>query len=121
MAKSDMDMVSEARGRIDEIGAGEMRRLLEERADVLVLDVREGDEVAAGTLPGAQWIPRGFLELKIEGLEPRREREIVVYCAGGVRSALAADTLRQMGYQKARSLAGGFKGWIGGGHPVRRP
>jgi rhodanese-related sulfurtransferase len=121
MAKSGMDLVNEARGRIQETSVEAVRKLVDGKADVVLLDVREADEVAGGLIPGARWVPRGFLELKMEALEPRREREVVVYCAGGVRSALAADTLRQMGYDKVRSMAGGFRTWIGAGHPVQRP
>lgn len=77
----------------------------------MVVDVREPDEVAQGQIPGAHAIPRGFLELKIEDLENDRQREIILYCAGGNRSALAAESLQRMGYQRVQSLIGGFAAW----------
>jgi sulfur-carrier protein adenylyltransferase/sulfurtransferase len=83
----------------------------------LVLDVREADEVEQGHIPGALWIPRGLLEQRIEGAVPDRTREVLVVCAGGTRSALAAATLADLGYQRVTSLAGGFSAWKAGGHP----
>jgi sulfur-carrier protein adenylyltransferase/sulfurtransferase len=87
----------------------------------LVLDVREPDEHAQGHLPGAVWIPRGLLELRIEQAAPDRDRPVIVYCAGGTRSALAAHSLQQLGYQRVRSLAGGFTAWKAAGHPWEVP
>lgn len=77
----------------------------------LVVDIREADEVATGKLYGAKHIPRGFLELKIEALEARRDAEVVLYCQGGSRSAFAARSLQEMGYEKVWSLTGGFGAW----------
>ncbi len=87
----------------------------------LLLDVREPDEVAQGQIPGALCIPRGLLELRIEAAVPDRARPLVVYCAGGTRSALAAHALQQLGYQRVASLAGGFAAWKAGGHPWSVP
>jgi molybdopterin/thiamine biosynthesis adenylyltransferase/rhodanese-related sulfurtransferase len=83
----------------------------------LLLDVREADEVATGQLAGARHVPRGFLELRIEELEPDHTRDIIVYCAGGTRSALAARSLVELGYTRVSSLAGGFGGWKDKGLP----
>ena len=91
-----------------------------EEAPVLI-DVRERDEYEQGFIPTAEWIPRGFLELKVEDLVPDREREVVVYCAGGVRSALAARSLVEMGYSKISSMAGGFRAWKNAGFNFERP
>src|SRR5437868_15468685 len=77
----------------------------------LLIDVREGDEWQEGFIPGATWIPRGKLELRIEDVAPERDRDIVVYCAGGTRSAYAARTLGELGYSQVKSLAGGFTAW----------
>jgi molybdopterin/thiamine biosynthesis adenylyltransferase/rhodanese-related sulfurtransferase len=87
----------------------------------VLIDVRERDEYEQGFIPSAQWIPRGFLELKIEDLVADREREIIVYCAGGVRSALGARSLRELGYTKVSSMAGGFRAWKNAGFPFERP
>ncbi|MEI6453628.1 MAG: molybdopterin-synthase adenylyltransferase MoeB [Actinomycetes bacterium] len=75
------------------------------------LDVREADEYEQGAVPGALHLPRGFLEFQIEGRIPEKDREIVVYCAGGARSALAAKSLHELGYTDVVSLAGGFNRW----------
>lgn len=91
-----------------------------ERPQVLV-DVREGEEHQEGFIPGALWIPRGKLELRIEDAVPERDADIVLYCAGGNRSALAARTLRELGYTRVRSLAGGFGAWKKAGLPIDKP
>ena len=77
----------------------------------LFLDVREADEYAQGAVPGALHIPRGMLELQVEGRVPDKDSKIVVYCAGGTRSALAAQALGQLGYSDVASMAGGFNKW----------
>ena len=77
----------------------------------LFLDVRETDEYAQGAVPGALHLPRGMLELQVEGRVPDKDRKIVVYCAGGTRSALAAQALSQLGYTDVVSMAGGFNKW----------
>src|SRR4051812_49863160 len=76
-----------------------------------LIDVREGDEWQEGYIPGATWIPRGKLELRIEDVVPEREAAMVLYCAGGNRSALAAKSLKELGYTHVTSLAGGFTAW----------
>jgi molybdopterin/thiamine biosynthesis adenylyltransferase/rhodanese-related sulfurtransferase len=77
----------------------------------LFLDVREADEYDQGALPGALHLPRGLLELQVEGRVPDKDRKIIVYCAGGTRSALAAHALGQLGYSDVASMAGGFNKW----------
>ena len=86
-----------------------------------LIDVREGDEYEEGYIPGATWIPRGKLELRIEDVVPDREAELVLYCAGGTRSALAARSLEQLGYRNVRSLAGGFGAWKRSGQAWEKP
>ena len=81
------------------------------RDEALFLDVREADEYAQGAVPGAMHLPRGFLELQVEGRVPDKDRKIVVYCAGGTRSALAAQALGQLGYSDVASMTGGFNKW----------
>jgi molybdopterin/thiamine biosynthesis adenylyltransferase/rhodanese-related sulfurtransferase len=90
-------------------------------AGTVVLDVREPDEYEQGALPGAVHIPRGHLESQVEGRIPDRDAHIVVYCAGGTRSAFAADTLTQLGYTDVASMAGGFNKWKDEGRPWRTP
>jgi molybdopterin/thiamine biosynthesis adenylyltransferase/rhodanese-related sulfurtransferase len=85
------------------------------------IDVREADEVEQGAIPGALHIPRGFLEARIEDAVRDRDQPLVLYCAGGVRSAFAAKTLEELGYRNVVSLAGGFGAWKGAGLPWSIP
>jgi molybdopterin/thiamine biosynthesis adenylyltransferase/rhodanese-related sulfurtransferase len=87
----------------------------------IVLDVREADEYEQGALPNALHIPRGFLESQVEGKIADHEARIVVYCAGGTRSAFAAETLNQLGYRDVQSMAGGFNRWKDEGRDWRTP
>ena len=114
--KSGTDLINEAKARIREVSPAEALEL-HKRNGVTFLDVRDQQEVNLGRIPGALHISRGTLESKIEGAVPR-EAEVVIYCASGNRSALAADTLHQMGYEKVSSLAGGFRGWAEAGGEV---
>ena len=109
MMKSGTDLINEAKSRIREVSADDALAA-HGGPGVSFLDVRDLQEVNLGRIPGAVHISRGNLEQKVEAVVPR-EAEIIVYCGGGGRSALAADTLRQMGYTKVRSLAGGFRAW----------
>jgi molybdopterin/thiamine biosynthesis adenylyltransferase/rhodanese-related sulfurtransferase len=92
-----------------------------ERRPQVLIDVREGDEYQDGYIPGAQWIPRGKLELRIEEAVPDKGTDVVLYCAGGTRSALAARTLQELGYTRVRSMAGGFGAWKRAGYPFDKP
>jgi molybdopterin/thiamine biosynthesis adenylyltransferase/rhodanese-related sulfurtransferase len=87
----------------------------------VVLDVREADEYEQGALPGAVHIPRGFLESQVEGKITNHDAPVVVYCAGGVRSAFAAETLQQLGYTDVVSMDGGFNRWKDEGRDWRTP
>ena len=87
----------------------------------VLIDVREQSEYVQGFIPGARWIPRGFLEIRIEDAVPDRDAGLILYCAGGVRSALAARSLREMGYTKVSSMAGGFGAWKRAGYDFDIP
>lgn len=115
--KSGSDLINEAKARIEEVSPREVRSMQEQGDDTVYLDVREPNEWNLGRIPGAVHIPRGTLETKVEGAVPR-DRNVIVYCAGGNRSALAADTLRQMGYERVRSMADGWRGWVNAGGAV---
>ena len=114
------ELLSQVKEEIDEIDAAEGARLLESD-ETIFLDVREQDEWDQGIIPGAVHIPRGNLESRVEGLVPDRERPLVVYCAGGSRSAFAAKTLTELGYENVVSLAGGFTDWKRNGFPTALP
>ncbi len=114
------DLLRETKSRIREIDtAGAETEVA--RPDTVVLDVREPDEYQQGALPGAIHIPRGHLESQIEARVPDHDAHIVIYCAGGTRSAFAADTLTQLGYSDVVSMAGGFNRWKDEGRSWRTP
>ncbi len=102
------ELLTETKSGITEISPADAETKL---GEVTFLDVREQDEHDAGTIPGAVFIPRGHLESQVENKIPSRDGEIVVYCAGGVRSAFAAKTLQELGYTNVVSMAGGFGQW----------
>jgi molybdopterin/thiamine biosynthesis adenylyltransferase/rhodanese-related sulfurtransferase len=89
--------------------------------EIVVVDVREKHEWNEGHIPGAIHVPRGFLELQIEEAVPDKDKTVLLYCAGGVRSLMAGQTLQQMGYRNTISMAGGFGQWKAGGYPFEMP
>jgi molybdopterin/thiamine biosynthesis adenylyltransferase/rhodanese-related sulfurtransferase len=120
MPKTQQDFLEEARREIPEVSVEEVETRRKRGDDFVLLDVREKDEVRAGYIDGAVSIPRGFLEFQAAGQLPADEKEIVVYCAGGARSLLAANVLRSMGYDHVSSMAGGITRWRDAGYAVVR-
>lgn len=114
-------LVQLAKSQISELTAREVKQWLDENRPLTVVDVRERDEFVQGHLPNAVFIPRGYLELQIEQHQPDRHAPVVLYCAGGVRSALAARNLHEMGYEQVYSLIGGFNGWKNAGYGFKIP
>jgi sulfur-carrier protein adenylyltransferase/sulfurtransferase len=114
------DLLNDAKDRITEIDTAGAERELAQPGTV-ILDVREPDEYEQGAIPGAVHIPRGYLESQVEGKIADHDAHILVYCAGGVRSAFAADTLTQLGYTDVASVAGGFNKWKDEGRDWRTP
>ena len=102
------DLLSQVREEIEEINPEEAERRL---SSATLLDVREADEYAQGAIPGALHLPRGFLEVQVEGRLPDKSQPVIVYCAGGTRSALAAKALQDLGYRSVVSMDGGFNRW----------
>lgn len=119
MPKTLSDFISEARARINEISADELEERLESEPELVLIDVRETYEYEKQHIPQAVLIPRGMLEgaadannkHRIEALYSAREKTLVVYCDTGARSAMAADTLQEMGFTGVLNLAGGIKMW----------
>lgn len=105
------EILSQTKKQISEVKAEDLKKWLDQKKEIVLVDVREKDEQEKGVIPGAKLIPRGFLELRIEEQVPKKDQEIVLYCAGGTRSALAAKSLKDLGYQKVHSLIGGYSGW----------
>jgi molybdopterin/thiamine biosynthesis adenylyltransferase/rhodanese-related sulfurtransferase len=114
------ELLNAARSRVAEVTPAEAVSLLT-KPGAVALDVREPDEYEQGALEGAVHIPRGFLEVQVAGRVPDRATPLVVYCAGGVRSAFAADTLAQLGYTDVVSVIGGFNRWKDEGLPWETP
>jgi len=114
------DLLREARQRVPETTPADAATEMA-ASKPLVLDVREADEWQAGHVPGATHLSRGVLEMRIEGVEPDRHRRILLYCAGGNRSLLAAESLQRLGYDNLASVTGGFKRWKDEGRPFVTP
>ncbi len=112
------ELLQQARSEISEIDATRARERIES-GEPVVVDVREQEEWDEGHIPGAVHVPRGHLESRIERLAPDRERPVLVYCSAGNRSAFAAKTLAELGYEDVVSLAGGFTDWKRNGFPVQ--
>jgi rhodanese-related sulfurtransferase len=104
-------LVDEAKREIKEIQPVDLKNMQQKKEDFTLIDVREPDEVAQGAIAGAEPLPRGMLEYKIDTITADKDQPIVCYCGGGGRSALAAQSLKKMGYKNVMSLAGGYKGW----------
>ncbi|MFN2464876.1 MAG: molybdopterin-synthase adenylyltransferase MoeB [Candidatus Dormibacteria bacterium] len=105
------DVLATARKEIKEASPEEVKERLDAVAPPVLVDVREADETEQGIIPGAVVIPRGFLEMRIEDKVPQRDQPVVLYCAGGSRSALAAKSLAELGYTDVTSMSGGFNAW----------
>ncbi len=112
------DLLAKTKQKIHEVDPAEAEARLD---DATFLDVRELDEYEQGTVPGAVFIPRGFLESQVENKIPQKDTPVVVYCAGGTRSAFAAETLEELGYTDVVSMAGGFGRWKDQGRPWITP
>jgi rhodanese-related sulfurtransferase len=115
--KSYHDLVREAKTRIREVSPREAMRQLQEQPATVLVDCREPNEFALGCIPGALLIPRGVLEQNIER-SVSRDRPVILYCASGNRSALAADVLTQMGYADPASMSEGIRGWVDAGGDI---
>lgn len=111
-------LLTEVRPQIKEINGEQLEQRLQQNSDYYLIDVREAAEWQTGHLPNAQHLSRGLLEPNIESAIPDPNAEIILYCGGGGRSALAAFSLQKMGYTHVTSLAGGFKQWKSEGRKV---
>lgn len=115
------DLLAHVRKTTKEVSLDELKRRLDAKEPMVLLDVREKDEVRAGYIPGAISIPRGFLEIQVEQRVPDKNAPIVAYCAGGTRSALAAKTLAELGYTSVETANPGFVRWKDLGYPMELP
>jgi molybdopterin/thiamine biosynthesis adenylyltransferase/rhodanese-related sulfurtransferase len=115
------DLISDVRKRTKQLSLEELKRRLEAKEPLTLVDVREKDEWRGGYIPGAISLPRGFLEIQAEQKLPDKNARIVTYCAGGTRSALAAVTLNDLGYTNVETANPGFVRWKDLGYPVETP
>ncbi len=120
MGTASRELMRRARSEIKEWSPAQVKQHLAD-GDITLVDVREKHEWDEGYIPGAIHVPRGYLELDIEEAVPDKDKPLVLYCAGGVRSVLAADTLKRLGYREPISMAGGFGMWKGLGFSFTQP
>src|SRR5687768_9269596 len=113
-------LVQDAKSRVRQASVEEIKARIDGGDQFYLIDVREQSEWDRGRIPGANWLGRGILESQVERAIPDIDADIVLYCGAGGRSALAADSLRQMGYTNVTSMDGGFGGWTRAGYPVQQ-
>lgn len=112
-----LNLINEKRHHIRELPPEEVQSRITNK-DALLIDTREDHEWERGHIPGATHLSKGLIERDIEKLAPDLDKEIILYCGGGYRSVLAADSLKQMGYTNVRSMIGGWKAWLVRGLPI---
>ncbi len=113
-----LQLVADSKRRVRETTVHEIKQRLDRGDQFALVDVREESEWAKGHLPNAIHLGKGIIERDVEEMFPDTGTELVLYCGGGFRSALAADNLRKMGYTNVLSMDGGFRGWRGKGYPI---
>jgi rhodanese-related sulfurtransferase len=117
-AEGFLNIVNDAKSRVPETNVEEVKKRLDRGDKFALVDVREDNEWAKGHLPGAIHLSKGVIERDIEAKVPDKDAEIILYCGGGFRSALAADNLQKMGYKKVISMDGGWRGWNEAKYPT---
>jgi len=113
-----LKVVNDAKSRIREVTVDETKQRMKANPDAKLIDVREDTEWQAGHAAAAEHLGKGIIERDIEATVPDKSTELILYCGGGFRSALAADVLQTMGYTNVFSLAGGWKAWKDSGGEV---
>lgn len=119
MTPSGAEFIRQIKSQITEVDPSEVHEVVGN--GVAIIDVRETEEVAQGKIPGAKHVSRAYLESRIEGAVPDRAQRVVLYCASGNRSALAAKTLEELGYEDVSSMTGGFTLWKDRGYEWEKP
>ena len=116
-----LKLVEETKPRVRETTFQDVKKKLDKKEKFILVDVREDSEWARGHLPGAIHLGRGVIERDIEKAVPDKSAEVILYCGGGFRSALAADNLQKMGYTNVISMDGGWRAWTEAGFAVEKP
>jgi rhodanese-related sulfurtransferase len=117
-SKGFLNLVDDAKTRVSEISIDEVRGMQDQGESFVFVDVREDSEWDAGRAAGSIHLGKGIIERDVEKAIPDKNAEIVLYCGGGFRSALAGDALQKMGYRCVKSMAGGIKAWRDRGFPM---
>jgi rhodanese-related sulfurtransferase len=115
-----MKLVTAAKVKIKETNVADVKRRIDAGENLMLIDVREDNEWAQGHLPGALHLGKGIIERDIEQRVPQTDAKLVLYCGGGFRSALVAESLQKMGYTNVESMDGGWKGWRDAGLPTAK-
>ena len=115
-----LKLVKDAKSRVPELDFREVKRRLDAREKLVLVDVREDSEWARGHLPGATHLGKGVIERDVERFFPDKDDTLVLYCGGGYRSALAGDSLQKMGYTNVISMDGGWRAWVEAGYPTEQ-
>ena len=113
-----LKLVEDAKTRVRELSVEEARARLKENPSARLIDVREDDEWRRGHAAGAEHLGRGVIERDVEQAHPDHDAELILYCGGGFRSALAADNLQKMGYTNVLSMDGGIRAWREKAYPL---
>jgi len=115
-----LKLVNEAKAHVRETNVQEVKARMDKGEKLILVDVREDNEVARGRIPGAIHLGKGVIERDIEKTIPDTGAEIILYCGGGFRSALVAESLKKMGYANAVSMDGGWRVWVESGYPTEK-
>jgi len=115
-----LKLVNEAKKKIKETNVSDVKRRMDAGEKLILVDTREDAEWANGHIAGAVHMGRGVIERDIEARVPHTGTKLILYCGGGFRSALAAESLQKMGYSNVESMDGGWKGWLEAGFPTSK-
>jgi rhodanese-related sulfurtransferase len=118
--KTSDQLVKDAKASIKEVSVDDVKKMIDSREKIIILDVRDKDEFETGYIPGAINLSRGMLEFKISTLIPDKNAAIIVYCGIDLRGPLATKTLNEFGYRNAVNINGGLKAWKAAGYPIAK-
>jgi rhodanese-related sulfurtransferase len=118
--KTPEQMIAEARAAIKEVSIGDVKKMIETKENVVIVDVRDKNELEDGRIPGSVNISRGMLEFMAGSMLPDKNAKIVVYCSLDMRGPLATRTLNELGYRNAVNMTGAFKAWKAAGYPLAK-
>jgi rhodanese-related sulfurtransferase len=116
--KTPDELVKEAKAAINEISVTEVKKIVDNKEKIIILDVRDREEYETGHIPGAINISRGSLDFKVRLIIPDKNSTIIVYCGLDLRSPLATKSMNDLGYKKAVNMIGGLKAWKEAGYPI---